>query len=93
MLDKIIKALNGVAAVNLNEPSEGDLVRISKAYRLEREKVTILIEALEDAEAALISAMDNINHYYDHQCIPTFTEVDEINKAVVKITTFLIEKT
>ena len=46
-LDALIKALDGVAVVNINEPSEGDLERINNTYRKEREKNKILKDALE----------------------------------------------
>jgi hypothetical protein len=48
-MKNIIKKLNGVAAVNLSEPSEGDLERVANAYREVRAKL-----AEKDAEIAAL---------------------------------------
>lgn len=58
-LIEIIKRLDGCAAVNLAEPSTGDLERIYKAYLTERERVRILTESNTD----LVEALDKISIY------------------------------
>jgi len=54
--DKYLKKLDGVAAVNLSEPSGGDLERVVKAYSLER-KITAMLRT------DLIRAINTLKMY------------------------------
>lgn len=60
---KRIKSLTDVSAVNLSEPSEGDLERVTKAYRECREENQRLKESNETLNKMLASSgLSDENH-------------------------------
>jgi hypothetical protein len=53
---------------------------LSRIEKLEAENAK-LKEALENSMQALVSARDNIQHYFDEGCLPTLSELAEVSIA------------
>lgn len=62
VLDKAIKNLNGVAAVNLNEPCSEDLQRIHNAYHDVMRELIVIRAKLAFAEEALRTIATGFNN-------------------------------